>query len=58
MCVCITEGEAKQRKGKKKASTEEGEIDKEKLEYHTNAYQSSDAGELTIMLCPVHTWYL
>ena len=43
-------------KQEKKAYIEEGE--REKLEYDTNAYQFSEAGELTIMLCPVHTWYL
>ena len=42
-------------KQKKKTYTEEGkrERDKEKLEYYTNAYQFSEAGKLTVMLCQV-----
>ena len=42
----------KQRRGKEKASTKEGERerDKEKLEYYTNVYQFNEAEELTIML--------
>ena len=36
--------------------TKKESLSGEKLEYNTNAYQFSEAGKLTIMLCPVHTW--
>ena len=62
MCMHNRGGGETKKGERKKASTEEGERersrDKEKLEYYTNVYQFSEAGELTNMLCPVHTWNL
>lgn len=45
-------GGGKTKKGKNKAR--ERERNKDKLEYYVSAYQFSEAGGLTIMLCPVY----